>query len=303
VRCRIRIVFALSLGLAAATVSCRPGPNALPQTASTTNLQTFAVTGVVQSVKDSRTVVIAHDEIPQYMEAMTMPFRVRDTNELSTIQSGDKVLFRLLVTDEKSWIDRLTKTGRASAPITNDAPPTTNQPPREFDIGRIPDFALTNEFGQPLSLRQFRGNALALTFFFTRCPIPEYCPRLSKNFAEASRRLKAMTNGPANWHFLSISFDPFDTPPVLRRYAQTYQYDSNHWSFVTGRTNDIHQLTRGFGVSVAPGAGIFNHGFLTAVFDASGKLQRMWPVGGDTTDMLVREIVQGAGTNRINTAP
>jgi protein SCO1/2 len=184
------------------------------------------------------------------------------------------------------------------------APSETNNLPREFHLSRIPDFALTNEFREPISLRQFQGQALALSFFFTRCPIPEYCPRLSKNFAEATRRLKAIPNAPTNWHLLSISFDPFDTPAVLARYAKTYRYDSNHWSFVTGATNDIQRLTRGFGVSVAPGAGIFNHGFLTAVFDASGKLQRMWPVGGDTSETLVQELMRAASvTNLPSQAP
>jgi len=266
-----------------------------------TKLQTYAVTGVVQSVKEGhRMAMIAHEEIPGYMDAMTMSFRVRDTNELSGMQPGDKVSFRLLVTEDESWMDRLVKIGRVA--VTNAgmaAVGETNSPPRQFYLNRIPEFALTNEFGQPLSLRQFQGRALALTFFFTRCPIPEYCPRLSKNFSEASRRLNSTVGGPTNWYLLSISFDPFDTPPVLHRYAQTYKYDSNHWTFVTGATNDIRSLARGFGVSIKPGAAIFDHGFITAVFDASGKLQRMWPVGGDTTDMLVNELTTGAAvTNR-----
>jgi len=85
----------------------------------------------------------------------------------------------------------------------------------EFYLSNIPDFALTNEFGQPLSLRQFTGKAVTLTFFFTRCPIPEYCPRLTKNFQGAIQRLKDAPGGPTNFHFLSISFDPIDTPLLL----------------------------------------------------------------------------------------
>jgi len=161
-------------------------------------------------------------------------------------------------------------------------------------ISAIPSFALTNELGQPFSFQQFKGQAVALTFFFTRCPIPEFCPRLSRSFAQASQKLGSMPNGPTNWHLVSVSFDPVDTPAVLRRYAQQYHYDSNHWTFVTGKPADVRALTAGFGLSVAPEAGIFNHDFRTVIFDATGRLQAIWPFGGDTTDYLVQELVKGA---------
>ena len=94
----------------------------------------------------------------------------------------------------------------------------------------------TNELGQPVRLSDFDGQALAITFFFTRCPIPDYCPRLSKNFQEASKKLsQAAPPGPTNWHFLSVTFDPqFDAPPVLKAYAQRYRADPAHWNFLTG---------------------------------------------------------------------
>ena len=223
-----------------------------------------------------------------------MPFRVRETNVLAGVKPGDEVSFRLLVTADESWIDRVVGTGRTSAAVTNIVVAGPTNAPGGFYLSDIPEFALTNEFGQPFSLRSFRGRAMVMTFFFTRCPLPEYCPRLTKNFYGAIEKLKAMPHGPTNFHFVSISFDPIDTPVLLRSYGHHYHYDSNHWTFVTGDNAQIKELARGFGVGATPQAGVFNHGFSTAIFDATGKLQNMWPIGGDMTDQIVTEIVKGA---------
>jgi protein SCO1/2 len=168
---------------------------------------------------------------------------------------------------------------------------------REFNLADLRDLALTNEFGSRISFGQFAGQAVALTFFFTRCPIPEYCPRLSRNYAEASQKLAVMPNGPTNWHLLSISFDPLDTPAILRAYGQRYQYDSNHWTFVTGDPAHIRALTRGFGLAVNQEGGFYTHDFRTAIFDRSGRLQTMWPFGGNTTDLLVKELLKATAAS------
>lgn len=260
--------------------------------------QSYAVKGVVRELKaDGRTVVIRHEEIPDYMEAMTMPFRVRDTNELRDLASGVAVSFRLNVTDDASWIDQVKVTGVsavAEAPKPAAAASVATNQPGAFSWENIPEFALTNEFGQPVRLRDLKGRAVAMTFFFTRCPLPEYCPRLSKNFQGAQAKLKAMTGGPTNFHFLSVSFDPLDTPAVLHAYGHAYGYDSNHWSFITGRPEHIQELASGFGVNAKFEGGTYDHGFSTAIFDATGKLQNMWPIGGDLTDQIVSDLVKGA---------
>jgi len=256
--------------------------------------QVFAARGTVREVKpDGRTVIVKHEAITNYMAAMTMPFRAKDTNELAGLKAGDEIVFRLLVTKDESWIDSVTRTGRSLSVEATAAPVATNMP-GEFRLSLIPDFALTNEFGQPLSLHGFQGRAVALTFFFTRCPIPEYCPRLTKNFQGAIERLKALPDGPTNFHFLSISFDPVDTPVLLRSYARQYRYDSNHWSFVTGNNEQIQELARGFGVGITKEGSVYNHNFSTVIFDAAGRLQNMWPIGGDMTDQIVAEIHKAA---------
>ena len=247
----------------------------VPDTGTDRPRTSFVVRGVVRELKpDGRTVVIQHEAITNFMAAMTMPFRARQTNELSGLQPGDEIRFVLWVTEEASWIEGITRTGRAAvsnrfsaglAPATNEnirsqpsptqaaAVPTNGA--AAFRLNQIPDFALTNELGQPIRLGDFEGRALAMTFFFTRCPIPEYCPRLTRNFSGAIQRLKALPDGPTNYHFLSVSFDPVDSPLLLRAYAQQYRYDSNHWSFVTGKPEDVHELAEGFGVPIIPSTG------------------------------------------------
>lgn len=261
--------------------------------------QSYAVKGVVRELKpDGRTVTIRHEEIPGYMEAMTMPFHVRETNELHGIAAGDVVSFRLNVSDDASWIDQVKRTGNSSAsevpkPAAAASSVSTNQP-GAFGWENIPEFALTNEFGHPVRLRDLKGRAVAMTFFFTRCPLPEYCPRLSKNFQGVQAKFKAMSGGPTNFILLSVSFDPRDTPEVLRAYGRAYGYDSNHWSFITGRPEHIQELASGFGVNAKLEGGTYDHGFSTAIFDATGKLQNMWPIGGDLTDQIVGDLVKGA---------
>ncbi len=301
---RTRRTFALLFACAAALggSGCREQSASSPEAVSlgaNVSTQRFAVKGVVRELKpDGRTVIIRHEEIPSYMEAMTMPFKVRDTNELTRVTAGDEVAFRLNVTEDASWIDEVRPTGRRESAAASSLPPAapavaTNRP-GEFTLASIPEFALTNEFGQPVSLRQFAGSAVAMTFFFTRCPVPEYCPRLSKNFQGAIVKLKARPDGPTNFHFLSVSFDPIDSPLVLRAYARGYNYDSNSWTFLTGNTTQITELAAGFGVFVKPDGGGFDHNFSTVIFDAAGRLQNMWPIGGDMTDQIVNDLVKGA---------
>lgn len=297
---RRRATTALLLGLIVCVcVSCREAKVA-PATSGATNVTSFPVKGVVKELKaDGRTIIIRHDEVTNYMEAMTMPFRVREARELAGLQSGDEITFRLLVTEDESWIDQIARTGRTLA-WTNSVPEAaSNSAPTSVGAALL-DFKFTNEFGQPVSFNDLKGQAVAFTFFFTRCPIPEYCPRLMKNFAEASQKLKAMTNAPANWQLLAISFDTaFDTPEVLRAYGRQYGYDTNHWSFLTGPPDKIAELAHASGVNYTPDGTSFNHGFRTLVLDAAGKLQMSFPIGGNLSDMLVAEILKAAAvTNK-----
>lgn len=258
----------------------------------------FAANGVIQEIQpDAKTVVIKHQAISNYMDAMTMPFKVKEPEELAGFHRGDEITFQLHVTETESWVDGITKIG--TVPLGENKTPTNSQPAQiQVAPPKHPllDYKFTNELGQAVSLNDFRGQALAITFFFTRCPLPDYCPRLSKNFQEASQKLKSMTNAPGNWHFLSITFDPeFDSPAMLKAYGESYGYDPAHWSFLTGPADKIGELARQSGVTYESDAGTINHNFRTLIVDTSGHLQMVFPTGGNLSDAIVDEIIKAAG--------
>jgi len=255
-------------------------------------MQRFEARGTVRELNaDGRTVVIHHESITNYMDAMTMPFKVKDTNQLRGLALGDEVRFRLLVSEKESWIDRVTKIGhQAVLPIaspsggTNTVIMSTNRHP-------LLQFPFTNQFGTPVTLDSFRGNALGITFFFTHCPIPEYCPRLSRNFEEASQKLSSLPDTPTNWHFLSVSIDPQkDTPEVLRTYAERYHYDSNHWTFLTGSAEKIRELASLSGVTYEAEGAFLNHNFRTLIIAPNGALRKSFPIGGNLSEQIAEEI-------------
>ena len=257
-----------------------------------TNVRMFVAKGTVTELKpDGRTVVIRHEAITNYMGAMTMPFPVKDPKALAGLHRGDEITFRLQVTESESWVDGITKIGTVSLPPIQ----IPTNPPVVRSNHPLLDYKFTNELGQAVSLNDFHGQALAITFFFTRCPLPDYCPRLSKNFRAAQQKLESLPGAPANWHLLSISFDTeFDSPPMLKAYGNSYQYDPKHWSFLTGPADKIGELARQSGVSYQYEAGTFTHDFRTLIIDATGHLQMVFPTSGDLSDQIVAELLKAA---------
>ena len=255
--------------------------------------RTFQVKGTIEEVQaENKRIVVRHEAISNYMDAMTMPFKVREVKELSALQKGDVISFRLHVSDSESWIDEVTKVRTGAVGGTLGAGKSDPTAPPEVRPGHpLMDYKFTNELGQAVSLSDFRGQALAITFFFTRCPIPDYCPRLSKNFEMASEKLHAIPGGPTNWHFLSVTFDPeHDSPRALKAYGELYHYDPAHWSFLTGPSNRIAALAQQSNLKYERDGAFFNHDFRTLIVDANGHLQMVFPMGGDLSDAIVQEI-------------
>jgi len=275
----------------------------LPQ--QSTNLQTFAAHGIIRDIRPAdSTIVIQHDAISNFMPAMTMPFRVRGRQILSGLSTNDVVEFELHVTRSESWVDHITKTGARAAAMPATAPAAMPPPISALPEHPLLNYPFTNELGQAVRLNDFRGQALAITFFYTRCPLPEYCPRLSKNFQMAQQQLEAMTNAPANWHLISVTFDPdVDTPERLRYYGQSYLYDPKHWSFLTGPADKIAELARAAGVDYQAEAGTINHNFRTLIVDAAGQLQMIFPISGDLSDQIVAELLKAAGATNAPASP
>jgi len=282
--------------------SAAPGTNPTSTKADQTknaNRQEFQVRGVVQEVKAAdKEVVIKHEEIPNYMPAMTMSFEVKDNNELSGISSNDIVTFRMVVTDEDGWIENLTKVG-VSTNSNAELVRSRTRIVREVEplaVGdKMPNYPSTNSLGEKVELKDLAGQAYAFTFIFTRCPFPTYCPRMNNNFGTVYKELLAKANAPTNWHLLSISFDPeFDTPQRLKEYSATYNPDPKKWSWVTGAMIEIDAITEQLGLVFTFEKGTYNHTLRTAVVDKNGVIRQIFWGNEWTPEELIKELLAGA---------
>ncbi len=265
--------------------------------------QYYQVKGLVRDVKpDTKTVVIKHEDVPGYMPAMTMPFDVRDTNELRGLQPGDTVSFRLVVAGNDAWIEQIKKLGSAPPEAVAPTPQARPEwrivrdiePLKEGDL--LPDYHFTNELGQAISTSQFKGQAFAFTFFFTRCPYPTFCPLMSNNFNDAARKLLARPDAPKNWRLFTISFDTeYDSPVALKNYASRYpNYDPARWNFLTGDLVEITAIADQVGETFWHEGPSITHNLRTVVVDAQGRIQRIIPENKWTSDELVTELVRAA---------
>lgn len=205
---------------------------------------------------------------------MTMPLQVKDAALLDGLRVGDEIHFELSVTDDDSWISRLEKIGDGKAAPAAAVPSSAES--TELRRGeRVPDFALTDENGKPMRLSDFRGKAVVLTFIYTRCPLPNFCPLMSKNFQALQERLSKAF--PGKCHLLSVSIDPkFDRPEVLKGYGALYGANSQSWSFATGTEEQINEVASSFGLVYEPEGGMISHNLRTALISPDGRLVHLW---------------------------
>ena len=216
---------------------------------------------------------VKHEDIPNFMPGMTMPFKVTDRSGFESVVPGDLITATLMVSDTTGELTAITRTGSAPLP-----PGTPTAPrPRILDPGtEDPDVTMTDQSGATRKLSDWRGKVVALTFIYTRCPVPDFCPRMDRNFAAAQQLLAADPQLAGRVQLLSVSFDPaYDTPEILRAHAQRVGADPARWSFVTGTTEAIDPFAAAFGVAVMrddkPMQEIL-HNLRTAVISKDGRL-------------------------------
>jgi protein SCO1/2 len=285
-------ILLLFASLLAVVVGCKPSATT---PAGTEARQTYAARGVIQQIPpDHSHLTVQHEKIPGYMGAMTMDFSVRDTNALAGLAPGDEIAFTLVVTADDDWIENLARTGKNGAIAAPAGRPATEP---ELAVGDLlPDYAFTSESGQTVRFSDYRGRALAFTFFFTSCPLPEYCPRMNKHFARARELLLAETSGPTNWQMLSLSFDPaIDTPQVLARYASLYRgTNAERWLFAVGSTNTMASLAPKLDLNFWRENGTLSHNLRTVVVDGTGKIIRQFDGNDWTPQQLAEALREGA---------
>lgn len=234
---------------------------------------------IVSFNKAQEQVVISHEAITGLMEAMTMAYTLREPSAYDVMKAGDEIQATLVVDGDRSWIEHPVIT---HAEVDASAP-SSSTPTHEPQPGaQVPDFALTNQDGKRITLSQYRGRALALTFIYTRCPLPDFCTLMSNNFAEINRALEKNSDLARRAHLLSISLDPaYDTPKVLRSYgaAHTGNYTDEkfeHWEFASGDAGEVRKLANFFGLTYMPDGDQIAHSLRTAVITPDGKLYKLY---------------------------
>jgi protein SCO1 len=237
----------------------------------------FALRGKVISVeKGQHQVTLAHEEIKDFMDAMTMPFNVSEDRALAELSPGQTIEATLVVQKDRSWIEGIRIVSKGEVANMPPAEPAT-MPVRRGD--KIPDFWLTNQDGKRIHISQYLGRPLLLTLIYTRCPIPDYCPRMSKKFSEIHKGLKSFPASGSTPHLLSISFDTeYDSPKILREYAARYMnpVSFENWEFATGSPEEINQIASYFGLVYRKESGRIVHSLVTALIGPDGTLAHLY---------------------------
>jgi len=294
------IIFATGVAVSVLLIAgCKPAAST-PPPAPAANAKTYPVRGVVQSVApDLLHATIAHEAIPGYMAAMTMDFSALDTSAFKAVAAGDIITFTLSVTESNDWIQNVQIVGKTNVPVAT-APPGWHVVEPELNVGdALPDYEFTDETGRTIRLADFHGSAVAFTFFFTSCPLPDFCPRMNRNFQETRKILLGTNNAPTNWQMLSISFDSsFDTPQILSGYAKYYRGDdTNRWLFAVASTNTLASLAPKVDLSFWHEGGSISHNLRTVVLDPTGKIAHQFD-GNDWTPQELADAMIAASQKK-----
>ena len=251
----------------------------------------YELTGQILGIQTERNeVLIKHQDIKGFMPGMTMPFKVQDPALLSGKVPGDLVTATLVVGDVEAYLSSLTKTGHE--PL--EAPPAVAGTPRILVPGEeISDALLVDQDGAPRPFSKFRGHRVAITFIYTRCPLPEFCPLMDRHFASVQKTIKS-TPALADVRLVTVTLDPeHDTPTVLKPYAQQLGADPAIWSFMTGEPKDVAAFAGQFGLYTErnpQNAADIMHNLRTAVVDAEGRLAKAHTGNDGTPAQLVADL-------------
>jgi protein SCO1/2 len=250
--------------------------------------KTYPIHGQVLAIGATRTdgraeVTLKHDDIRGFMPAMTMPYFVKDPKGLDGLAAGDIVDATLVLKGSDIYLQGIRKSGHAA--LAADAKPV-----RMMDVMQpgdtVPDDLLQDQTGATRKLSDWRGHPLAVTFVYTRCPLPDFCPLMDRHFADLQRAIKNDPQLRDRAHLVSVSFDPsHDTPAAIRAHAEARGADPAVWSYLTGTPAAIDHLTSRFGISAIAekDAGeTFTHNLRTAIVDPKGRLVKTYS-GNDWT--------------------
>ena len=288
--------------LAAALVAgCHSGPAPESHAASHSSYKTYALRGKIVSTNAATSeITVNHQAIPGFMEAMTMPYRVKNANIAADLHAGDVITADLLVSqsdDADVYLDHIVVIAQGKPDY---------KPKIEYHVPSpgdpVPNFTLKNQDGRTISVDQFRGKLLLVTFIYTQCPFPDYCPRVTRQFAQINRELQANPAIYKNTHLLCVSFDPVnDTPARLRDYGAQYMgTDAKsafaHWDFAVADANTLDKMAPYFDVGITREAdSTITHTLSTTLIGSNGKVVQFYPGNDWTVAQVVSDVKHAAG--------
>ena len=266
------------------------------------NQKRYEFRGKVVSVdKLKKTAKIDHEEIPDFMEAMTMEFPIHENWVWEDLVPGVQIRAELVVDSgakDPYWLEKISIVAN-SAP---DQPPVEEKQPEQ--IGKlVPDLSLTNQDGKKFTFKDYRGKALAITFIYRECPLPEFCIKMSRQFADMANQIASDPAAKDKVRFLSISFDPErDTPEKLKQYGLGYlgkdaKDDLTVWNLAVGTDKEVRAVADFFGLRYETDAADktqINHSLVTAVIAPDGKVTRLFSGGRWTPDDVLAELKKAA---------
>jgi len=281
------LLLVLSIAFALSVAACGGGASQQTQTPASGTAASqgkrYRLAGTIVSIdKEQRHLIVNAGDIPGFMAAMTMPYPVADPETLNRVGVGDQITADVVVGDGEAKLENVVVVKKGTGTPPASSPSGASRQPGAND--QVPDFALLDQDGKRVHLDQFRGKAVLLTFIYTRCPLPDYCPLMSHNFAQIEKNLNQTPNLYKKTHLLSISFDPkYDTPAVLRKYADSFIADPKkppfeHWEFASILPAEQTDVARFFNLFLSnDGPGQITHSMSTAIITPDGHLYRTYP--------------------------
>ena len=285
-----RFAFPIFTGLLAVSACGTGNPEGLPSQ----EVRTYPLTGQVLAVRpETNEILVKHEDIVGFMPAMTMPYQVKEPALLEGRAPGDLITATLHVAPDLAWLSAIVKTGAAPIPegsATKIPAAAGVQLLKPGDV--VPETPLTDQEGRPLALSELRDAAIVVTFIYTRCPLPQFCPLMDRRFAEIQSLVAAEPALRGQVRLLSISFDPaHDTPAALRAHAAKAAADPSVWRFATAGEEVVDRLAATFGVNVMREAdGTITHNLRTAVVDPQGRVVSIHDSNAWTAASIVDEL-------------
>ena len=232
-------------------------------------------------------VTVKHEDIPGFMPAMTMSYPVKDQNGFHQVEPGDIITAEVVTANNGNqyWLENvriIDESGRKTA---------KQGTVHRLNIGdHVPDLALVNQDGKSFQLEDFKGKAVLVTFIYTRCPMPTFCPRLSGQFAKIQDDLSKTPDDFAKTHLVTITFDPkYDTPPVLRKYGLAYLDNDaagfSHWDFASSNSGDLRKIADAFGLEYFEEDNQISHSMVIVLISPEGTVAKYWSTEWTTAEL------------------